>query len=114
MTRDAFYAEILVLQSELFPDARIEILQRLSNYIKLNIPIRENLFIYVRFNAENDRQDFALIYDNTRIFGYDNLKQWHCHPVADPSQHVPCPQPSLRQVLEEMKTIIETLEESTH
>ena len=108
MTCDEFHAEMLTEQRRLFPNATVEILQRLSSYIKLNIRIREGLFIYVRFNAENDRQDFALIHKNTRIFGYDNLKEWRCHPLEEPSKHVPCARPSLRQIFEEMKAIIET------
>ncbi|MBI1924154.1 hypothetical protein HYR99_07870 [Candidatus Poribacteria bacterium] len=109
MKCDEFHAEVLTEQGQLFPNATVEILQHLSNYIKLNIRIREDLFISVRFNAENGRQDFALIHKNTRIFGYDNLKEWHYHPLEDPSKHVRCVQPSLRQVFEEMKAIIETL-----
>ena len=109
MTCGEFHTEMLTEQRCLFPNATVEILQRLSSYIKLNIRIREDLFIYVRFNAENDRQDFALIHKNTRIFGYDNLKEWHYHPLEDPSKHVPCARPSLRQIFEEMKAIIETL-----
>ena len=109
MNSNEFYDEVLAQQHQLFPGATIKVLQRLSSYLKLNIRIRENTFISLRFNAENDRQDFALIHQNARIFGYDNLKQWHYHPLADASQHVLCAQPSLRQVFEEMKAIIETL-----
>ncbi|MBM3242148.1 hypothetical protein FJZ31_38240 [Candidatus Poribacteria bacterium] len=109
MKNDEFYTEVLAQQRQLFPNATIKMLQRLSSYLKLNILIRENTFISIRFNAENDRQDFALIHQNVRIFGYDNLKQWHYHPLEDSSQHVPCAQPSIRQVFEEMKAIIETL-----
>ena len=109
MNSDEFYAEVLAQQCKLFPNATIKILQRLSTYLKLNILIQENTFISIRSNAENGRQDFALIHQNARIFGYDNLKQWHYHPLEDSSQHIPCAQPSIRQVFEEMKAIIEAL-----
>jgi hypothetical protein len=60
---------------------------------------KEELFIAVRYNARNERMDFALIRDGKRVFGYDNLKEWHCHPSADPSQHIPCAKPSVDQFL---------------
>lgn len=67
------------------------------NFLKIRIKLRENIFIDIYFNAENDRKDFALIYNNERIFGYDNLKEWHMHP---------CEEPTLKQIFKEISEII--------
>ena len=110
MTIDAFYHdELSRWQNELFPTATVTIITHLADYLKLNIEITADTFIAIRFNAENGRQDFALIHKNQRIFGYDNLKQWHYHPLEDPSEHIQCPMPSIGQILTEMKAIIEQL-----
>ena len=86
MTIDAFYHELSRWQNELFPTATVTITTHLAAYLKLNIEITADTFIAIRFNAENSRQDFALIHQHQRIFGYDNLRQWHYHPFGDASQ----------------------------
>jgi hypothetical protein len=46
--------------------------------------------------------DFALIRDGKRVFGYDNLKEWHCHPSDDPSRHIPCEKPPVDHIISEI------------
>ena len=44
----------------------------------LRLIITPHLFIDIYCNTRTARFDFSLIQDSTRIFGYDNLKSWHC------------------------------------
>jgi hypothetical protein len=71
--------------------------------LKVNIHLETNNFISIRYNARNGRMDFALISNNQRIFGYDNLKTWHYHPYEDPLSHVPCDPPSIDKILSDTK-----------
>lgn len=82
---------------------RLEILFRTDKSFKASIRLQKNVFIAVRFNARNERMDFALIKNGKRIFGYDNLKEWHYHPFSDPSRHIPCGQPSIAQIIADIK-----------
>lgn len=109
MTIHKFYESIVDYQTEFFPEATINVIKRLSHYLKLTITLSENVFISIRFNVQNERQDFALIHKDKRIFGYDNLKRWHYHPFDNPAQHVLCQKPSIQKVFKDMKEIIEEL-----
>src|SRR6266446_8239104 len=52
------------------------------------------------------RTDFALIRNEQRIFGYDNLGGWHRHPAEDPRSHIPCDKPSVEQVFHYIKSLV--------
>jgi hypothetical protein len=52
-----------------------------------------------------------LILEGERVFGYDKVKTWHCHPFEDPSQHVPCAEPTIEQVFAEVVEVIAILAE---
>jgi len=106
MNVDEFQAEVAKQRDRFFPQTPIEPLKRLSNYIQLRIKLSEDLFIAVRYNAQNGRQDFALIHKGKRIFGYDNLKSWHYHPFDEPDEHINCPKPSISKIFKEMKKLI--------
>ncbi len=102
---ESFLKEVIASIVKHFSDYQYEILLKTPKSLKANIHIGQELFIAVRYNARNDRIDFALIYDNKRIFGYDNLKQWHYHPFDNPSIHIPCKEPSIERIISEMKEI---------
>jgi hypothetical protein len=108
MTVDEFYQAVIRQQARFFPNSRMNILKRLTDYIQLRITLTEELSIAVRYNAENGRQDFALIYQGRRIFGYDNLKRWHYHPFENPEKHIPCPKPSVGRVFREISELVQS------
>lgn len=111
MVLDEFYNQVIGQRDRFFLEARIDILELLPNeYLKLRVRISEEFFISIRFNVRNNRQDLALINEGRRIFGYDNLKSWHCHPLTDPTKHVPCRKPSIVKVFREMSEIVKQLE----
>jgi hypothetical protein len=92
-----------------FPTCRREMLLRTSQSFKAHFHIRQNLFVAVRYNSVNGRTDVALIHAQERIFGYDNLKEWHFHPLEDPTIHIPCDEPSLNHIFREISAIIRTI-----
>jgi hypothetical protein len=48
---------------------------------------------------------FGLIHNNQRIFGYDNLKEWHFHPYESPSEHILCDKPSIDKIISDIKVV---------
>ncbi len=56
---------------------------------KLRAHIDKNTFIETFFNSDTGKYSFALIKNNTRIFGIDNTKDWHIHPFESPEAHLP-------------------------
>ncbi len=51
--------------------------------------------------------DFALVHNNQRIFGYDNLKQWHYHPFEDPNEHIICDKPAIDKIFSDIRNVCE-------
>lgn len=104
---DDFLLEIRTSFKKHFKEHKIEVLMKTPKSIKANIHLKEDLFIALRFNARNGRMDFALIQNNQRIFGYDNLKEWHYHPYGNPSEHIPCDKPTVDKIVFGIKEICE-------
>jgi len=90
-----------------FSNYRIEFLIKAPKSLKARIYLDENCFISLRYNARNNRIDVALIKNNQRIFGYDNLKTWHFHPYENPSEHLPCNPPSIGKMISDVKKYYE-------
>jgi len=78
-----------------------------NTHLHVRITFQQDLFIDIYANSETGRKDFALIHKNERIYGIDNLKGWHYHPFGEVGKHVPCEEPSVKEVFENMKNIIE-------
>lgn len=58
--------------------------------VKSRIFLADSSFIEVYYNSENGKTSFALIENNKRIFGADNLGFWHIHPFDNPEKHIKC------------------------
>ena len=56
--------------------------------VKCRIFLIDDSFVEVYYNFENGKTSFALIKNNCRIFGADNLGFWHTHPFSDPEKHI--------------------------
>ena len=94
-----------------FPHAVLSVTERGRYRLKIRVELSDTTFIDIFYNPKNDRTDFALIRDNQRIFGYDNLDGWHRHSIADPRTHTPCDEPVFDQVFQEMKAIFDPFPE---
>lgn len=106
---EAFLLAIDTSLKRHFTVYKIEFILKTPKSLKANIHLAEKFFIAVRYNARNERTDFALIQNNQRIFGYDNLKEWHCHPFDAPSKHIPCDKPSIDKIIADIKKVYEVI-----
>lgn len=106
---DAFVLEVETSLKTHFNGYKIVFLIRTPKSVKANIYLCETVFIAFRYNARNGRTDFALIQDDRRVFGYDNLKTWHCHPYINPTEHVTCSNPSTNKIMSDIKLVYNSL-----
>lgn len=104
-----FSKELNSLQHELLSGYRIDIVYKRIDKVSLRIPIASTLFIDIYVNTDTERYDFSLIRENKRVFGYDNLGGWHYHPLDKPDVHIESKKPSLRHILKEITTVINSL-----
>lgn len=96
-----------------FPSGALVLQERRSIILEARITLEEQLFISVYFNALTGRKNFALIHQGRRIFGYDNRRFWHRHPVENPEMHIRCREPLLNTIFKEMREIVEKLIKSS-
>lgn len=102
---EAFLSQLRASLEKNFAEYRIEPIFKTPKSLKANVYLGNDLFIAVRYNARNERTDFALIRNDKRIFGYDNLKKWHYHPFEEPENHIPCEKPSIARIISEVQKI---------
>ena len=100
---DDFLDKVEKALKENLSEYRIEFLIKTTRSLKARVYLEKNYFIDIRHNSRNDRIDVALIKDNQRIFGYDNLKRWHYHPYKNPSEHIHCDPPSIDKIMSDTK-----------
>jgi hypothetical protein len=96
---DAFEAAFRAAVAAVLPSATVEVVTRTIVAIKLRVDVDDARFIDVFFNQRNRRTDLSVIDGGRRVFGYDNLGNWHCHPIAAPDRHEACSQPELEDFL---------------
>lgn len=75
--------------------------------VKLRVDLRDSSFIDVFYNADAGRVSFAWIKSGQRIFGADNTRGWHIHPLSDPGSHQSHPPMSFERFLSEVRQHIE-------
>lgn|SRR5574341_161570 len=65
----------------------VEILLLDEPVVKIKSVIDDKTHISIFFNADTVKYSFALIKNDRRIFGADNVGGWHVHPFEDPESH---------------------------
>jgi hypothetical protein len=93
--RDDFETAFCAAVATVLPSASVEVVAPTIVAIKLRVDLDEDRFIDVFFNSRNRRTDLALIERGRRVFGYDNLGEWHRHPPDAPDRHEACDEPDL-------------------
>ena len=106
---DIFIIELNRLSLQYFPTARLEMAYSRSSMASLRLIITPQLFIDIYCNTRTTRFDFSLIHNSARIFGFDNLKSWHCHTVENPDTHRDCEEPTLEKMVSETKDVVSKL-----
>ncbi|HEX7593194.1 MAG TPA: hypothetical protein VF429_03410, partial [Anaerolineae bacterium] len=56
-------------------------------------------------SSMTEKKSYALVRESNRIFGYDNSRFWHRHPVDNPQAHIECAEPSPDQAFREIQEI---------
>ena len=101
--------EIVKTIKEEFPNAELEIHERRDTILEIRATLEKEIFIEVYANFSTNKRGYSLIYKGDRIFGYDNYRFWHYHPVTDPNTHISCEEPSVSFVIQQIRKAIESL-----
>ncbi len=106
MSLAEFRQAIVASVQRCLPQAKLVIEERRGVELRFRAEIDDVTFVGVYYSSLTEKKSFALIRSNNRIFGYDNYRFWHCHPVANPQEHIACTEPNPDQVFVEMSKII--------
>ena len=93
-----------------FPHAEFFISERRSAILEIRIFFTPEVFMESYFNAITGKKSFALVESGKRIWGYDNYRYWHHHPIENPESHVPCNEPSLKKIVDEVQTVLRNVQ----
>ena len=104
---ESHFRKIKRIAKKFFSEAIVELVYFRISQFSIRIIIAQDSFVDVYYNAENGRQDYALIRRDKRICGYDNLSGWHYHPAENPEKHILCKEPSLESIFKKFKELAE-------
>jgi len=104
--------EIIKAIKEEFPDAELDVHERRDIILEIRATLEKGIFIEVYANFLTNKRSYSLIYEGNRVFGYDNYKFWHCHPVEDPNIHISCEEPSIPFAIQQIRKAAESWRES--
>lgn len=75
------------------------------------VMFRKSMFLEVYYNEITETIAFALIEEQRRIWGIDkdNIRDWHIHPLDDPTKHTGIEPLSVSEIIETLSTVWEEL-----
>jgi hypothetical protein len=92
--------------AEHFPQAKTKLEERHGAELHDRVEIDDMTLIDVYYSAVTGKTSYTLVRANKRVFGYDNFRFWHRHPLEDPDGHIPCEEPSPDRVFREIRGIV--------
>ena len=103
---DALRDKLCSLFKKQFSDAEISVNERRSVILEIRIVLTPEVFLESYVNTITGKKSFALVKNGKRIWGYDNYRYWHHHPIKMPENQIPCNEPSLEKIVDEVHTVL--------
>ena len=101
----SFRDQILNLFGKRFSGVDFAINERRSAILEIRVIFAHETFMEIYANAVTGKKSFTVIKNGKRIWGYDNYRYWHHHPLDKPESHVRCNEPSLNKIVDELRTV---------
>lgn len=99
--------------SKITPELTLKVIELNPHRFKGRIDLSAGRFVNIFYSPNKGRIDFALINNDKRIWGIDNLAGWHFHPLWNERDHVKTEYTSLEDIVKELKAVIENLADSS-
>ena len=109
---ESFRNQLCNLVEEQFTDVKFVIDERRSTILEIRIFFTPEIFMEAYVNGITGKKSFALVKNRKRIWGYDNYRYWHHHPIEKPDNHIPCSEPPLEKNVNELRTVLSQIQAS--
>ena len=106
---EAFEEQLIYGLQKHVPGGNLEIIEKSIMRLKARYHIGISLFVDIFYAIRTGKISFAVVHKGERVFGIDNLGNWHCHPFRKPQNHEPIDEPSIEEILAECKSAINKL-----
>jgi hypothetical protein len=107
---ESFRNQLCNLVEEQFTDVKFVIDERRSTTLEIRIFFTPEIFMEAYVNGITGKKSFALVKNRKRIWGYDNYRYWHHHPIEKPDNHIPCSEPPLEKIVNELRTVLSQIQ----
>ena len=107
---ESFRNQLCNLVEEQFTDVKFVIDERRSTILEIRIFFTPEIFMEAYVNGITGKKSFALVKNRKRIWGYDNYRYWHHHPIENPDNHIPCSEPPLEKIVNELRTVLSQIQ----
>ncbi len=107
-----FIEQLKLSITSFIPHLTLKIIEENPHRFKGRIKLASGRNVDVFYGSKKGRIDFALIEENQRIWGVDNLGGWHFHPIGNEREHIKAKYTNVDQIVRELKVIIEKLDEN--
>ena len=101
--------QLCELLKKRFPKADVVINERRSIILEMRVVFNPKVFMDLYINALTGKQSYALIENGKRLWGYDNYRYWHHHPVEGPANHISCSEPSFEKIVNDVQMALAKL-----
>ena len=103
LTVAEFEFQLQTAAESVFHAFELRILEKNLFRLKARIVLSESVFIDIFFGHGRQRVDFALIREGKRVYGIDNLGDWHRHPLNSEKEHVSMSPLSVQDILADVQ-----------
>ena len=111
LTIEEFHHELTDALRKYLPNGDLEIFEMSMLRLKMRFYITISFFIDIFYAARTNKVSLAVIHKGRRIFGIDNLGNWHSHPLGSSEDHVKITAPSIEKMILECAKVIKEVDE---
>lgn len=88
VTVKEFICQLELAITRILPNHAFKIVELNPHRFKGRIALAPGMNVDIFYGCKNGRVDLALINEDKRIWGIDNLGGWHIHPLWNEEEHI--------------------------
>ncbi len=108
---EEFHKQLVDALRKYLPGGNLEINEMSILRLKVRYYIAVSLFIDIFYAVRTEKVSYAVVQKGKRVFGIDNLGDWHSHLFERPEDHVKIAEPAIEEIVAQCTIVVKELEE---